>query len=81
MAAELSRGSITSTSCPTHFTTVLASVEALTEKNNGLGPTVSEIFKDVEGRSGRQPSEKLLPKMLQALGFIEMDGKWSGPTA
>jgi hypothetical protein len=51
-------------------------VKALTEKNNGLGPTTSEIYEDVAGRSNRHPKKELLPGMLRAIGCVEKDGRW-----
>ena len=67
-------------SCPTHFTTILASVKALTEKNNGLGPTISESYEDVAGGGSRPPKKEHLPGMLRAVGAIETDGKWTLPS-
>ena len=55
-------------SCPTHFTMILDSVRELTEKNNGLGPTTTEIFEDVAGRGSRLPKKEHLPGMLRARG-------------
>jgi hypothetical protein len=63
-------------SCARPLAIVGASVEALTERNNGLGPTTSEIYEDVAVRSSRPPKKELLPAMLRAIGCVEKDGSW-----
>ena len=58
---------------------ILDSVKELTEKNNFLGPTTSEIYEGTTGRSSRPPKKELLPDMLRAIGCVEKDGRWVLP--
>jgi hypothetical protein len=68
------------TSCAAHLAKIQESAVALAERNDGLDPTTAEIGEYLAGISDRPPSQKMLPRMLAALGFAETEGRWAKAT-
>lgn len=62
------------TSCVSSLSMIRVSVKTLTEKN-GRAPTTTEIYADITLR-GRPPRKEHMPAMLNAIGFVEKEGKW-----
>jgi len=62
------------TLCAPSLSIIRASAKALTEKN-GRGPTTTEIHENI-ALKGRPPTKEHIPAMLNAVGFVENEGRW-----
>jgi len=62
------------TSCVSSLSMIRASAKILTEKN-GRTPATTEIYEDIALR-GRPPRKEHMTAMLNAIGFVEKEGRW-----
>jgi hypothetical protein len=64
------------TSCVPSLSMIRVSAKTLAGQN-GRGPTTTEIHADIALR-GRPPRMEHIPAMLNAVGFVENEGRWEG---